>query len=170
MARKPGNITAASETGDTAVQADETVRTQDERNEMAAAGENPHDDAQAEKVRKSIVPAKYGTKYRRGGTDALATFINEQSKGEDGKFAFPRFFDLVAANGVDAAEVEKYRTQVAEKRHGAPGRARMTLRNRLATIARKEGSLTGNDGQTHAVEVAALPKREKVSEGEQAAA
>ena len=41
-----------------------------------------------------------------------------------------------------------YKNQVAEKRHGAEGRARMTLRNMLATLVRKNGKavcLNGNE-------------------------
>lgn len=96
--------------------------------------------------RKSIVPSKYGTKYKKGGTDDLAKFINTQCTAEGG-FSFDRFFQLCNVNGVDAAKVAHYKQQVDEKRHGAPGRARMTLRNMLATPARKNGGLNGLDGE-----------------------
>jgi hypothetical protein len=100
-----------------------------------------------EKVQKSIVPSKYAGRYRRGGSDALAAFINEQCT-VDGKFSFDKFWDLCRANELPETEVEKYADQVADKKFGAPGRARMTLRNRLAAIARKEGGLKNLKGRT----------------------
>jgi hypothetical protein len=104
--------------------------------------------------RKSIVPSKYGTKYKKGGSDDLAKFINAQCTVESG-FDFDKFFDLCRANGIDAAKVDHYQQQVADKRHGAPGRARMTLRNMLATPARKNGKLVGLDGHEVPLHVAA---------------
>lgn len=107
---------------------------------------------------KSIVPARYAGKYSGGGSDDLANFINAQAKGDDGKFSFDRFFDLCRRNGVEGSKVDHYQGQVNEKRHGAPGRARMTLRNMLATVARKNGSLTGLDGSNVPI---SLPKASK---------
>jgi len=52
-------------------------------------------------------------------------------------------------------KVDHYASQVNEKRHGAQGRARMTLRNMLATIVRKNGKAIGLDGDEYAVN---LPK------------
>lgn len=95
---------------------------------------------------KSIVPSKYAGKYKGGGSDDLANFINDQCKSSDGSFSFPTFFQLCRDNGIDDTKVAHYATQVAEKRHGAEGRARMTLRNMLATTARKNGKLVGLNG------------------------
>jgi len=106
------------------------------------------------KTTKSIVPSKYSGRYKNGGEDPLALFIKAQSV-VDGNFSFDKFFELVARNGVPEEKVEHYRAQVAEKRHGAEGRARMTLRNMLATIVRKNGKATGLDGSEVAID---LPK------------
>jgi plasmid stability protein len=106
------------------------------------------------KTTKSIVPSKYSGRYKNGGDDALAKFIKEQSI-VDGNFQFDRFFELCARNGIADEKVEHYRAQVAEKRHGAEGRARMTLRNMLATIVRKNGKALGLDGSEVAID---LPK------------
>jgi len=106
------------------------------------------------KTTKSIVPSKYSGRYKNGGDDPLALFIKEQSV-VDGAFSFDKFFELIAANGVPTEKVEHYRAQVAEKRHGAEGRARMTLRNMLATIVRKNGKAVGLDGSEVAIN---LPK------------
>lgn len=108
----------------------------------------------AEKATKSIVPKKYGNKYKGGGSDALAEFIKAQCTGKDG-FEFPTFFELCKKNGLPTDKVDHYSAQVAEKRHGAEGRARMTLRNMLATIARKNGKLVGMNGDEVAID---LPK------------
>lgn len=120
--------------------------------ENAMSEENQVEAGEAEKVTKSIVPSRYGNKYRNGGSDELATFINGQCAGKDG-FEYPAFFELCRKNGIAEDKVNHYASQVEEKRHGAPGRARMTLRNMLASIARKEGKLVGLDGETHAVNV-----------------
>ncbi len=110
---------------------------------------------------KSIVPTKYAGKYKGGGSDALAVFINEQSTVE-GKFSFDRFFELCKANGVVATEVDKYKAQVDQKIGGAAGRARMTLRNRLTPIARSGKGMKGLDGETYDVKLPALAKKEAV--------
>jgi hypothetical protein len=91
-----------------------------------------------EKKTKSIVPAKYSGRYKNGGTDALAEFIKQECV-TDGTFSFDQFFELMLKNGIAQEKVDHYRSQVSEKRHGAEGRARMTLRNMLATIVRKNG-------------------------------
>jgi hypothetical protein len=106
------------------------------------------------KTTKSIVPSKYSGRYKNGGEDPLAQFIKAQSV-VDGNFSFDRFFELIAKNGVPQEKVDHYKAQVAEKRHGAEGRARMTLRNMLATIVRKNGKATGLDGSEVAID---LPK------------
>lgn len=95
----------------------------------------------APKSNKSIVPSKYAGKYKNGGSDALAEFIKEQATGKDG-FEFSAFFALCKKNGLDEAKVAHYEALVVSKAHGAEGRARMTLRNMLATVARKNGKLT----------------------------
>lgn len=110
--------------------------------------------AETPKVTKSIVPSKYSGRYKNGGEDALAVFIKEQCTTEQG-FDFNKFFELCSVNGIAPEKVEHYKGQVAEKRHGAEGRARMTLRNMLATFARKNGKLVGLDGQEAEV---SLPK------------
>ena len=99
----------------------------------------------APKTTKSIVPSKYAGRYKNGGEDVLATFIKEQCTKE-GNFSFETFFELCRKNGLPDEKVAHYEGQVSEKRHGAEGRARMTLRNMLATIVRKNGKATGVDG------------------------
>jgi len=106
------------------------------------------------KETKSIVPKKYAGRYKNGGSDELAEFIKAQCNTKDG-FDFPTFFDLCRKNGLAEDKVAHYEGQVADKRHGAQGRARMTLRNMLATIVRKDGKLIGIDGQETAL---SLPK------------
>ena len=106
------------------------------------------------KTTKSIVPSKYSGRYKNGGEDPLALFIKEQCV-TDGAFSFDKFFELVEKNGVPSEKVEHYRSQVGEKRHGAEGRARMTLRNMLATIVRKNGKALGLDEGEVAID---LPK------------
>lgn len=107
-----------------------------------------------EKKTKSIVPARYAGRYKAGGSDELAEFIKKQASGKEG-FEFPAFFQLCRKNGLPEEKVAHYEGQVAAKRHGAEGRARMTLRNMLATIARKNGKLVGLDDQEVAIN---LPK------------
>jgi len=114
----------------------------------------PEVQAEAPKTTKSIVPHKYAGRYKGGGTDALAEFIKTQCQEKDA-FNFEKFFELCKTNGLPAEKVDHYAQQVADKRHGAQGRARMTLRNMLATIARKDGKLKGLDGSEVPV---ALPK------------
>ena len=106
------------------------------------------------KVSKSIVPAKYAGKYKDGGSDALAQFINTECKGTDG-FDYDKFFELCVENGLPEDKVNHYKEQVDAKKLGSQGRARMTLRNMLATIARKSGQLKGLDGGLTEIE---LPK------------
>ena len=106
------------------------------------------------KTKSSIVPSKYAGRYKNGGEDALAQFIKSQCTTPEG-FSFDKFFELCSANGIAQDKVEHYKAQVAEKRHGAEGRARMTLRNMLATIVRKNGAATGLDGSEVAID---LPK------------
>lgn len=110
--------------------------------------------APAAKTTKSIVPGKYAGKYKNGGDDPLALFIKAQCV-VDSNFSFERFFELCEKNGIANDKVAHYRAQVAEKRHGAEGRARMTLRNMLATIVRKNGKATGLDDAEVAID---LPK------------
>lgn len=106
------------------------------------------------KSTKSIVPSKYAGKYKDGGSDPLAEFIKSQSVGKDG-FEFPAFFTLCRKNGIAEEKVAHYEKLVADKAHGAEGRARMTLRNMLATPARKNGKLVALDGSEVAID---LPK------------
>lgn len=104
------------------------------------------------KTAKSIVPPKYAGRYKAGGSDALAGFINEQCK-VNGTFDYDKFWELCKINGLAAEKVDHYAGQVAEKRHGSQGRSRMTLRNMLATIARAKGTLVALDGTETAVAV-----------------
>jgi hypothetical protein len=106
-----------------------------------------------EAAKKSIVPSKYSGKYKNGGSDALATFIKAQC-GEGDKFEFTAFFALCEKNGLAADKIAHYKAMVDNKEHGAEGRARMTLRNMLATPARKNGKLVGLDGAEHEVVIA----------------
>lgn len=110
--------------------------------------------AAEEKSAKSIVPAKYSGKYKDGGADALSTFIKEQCTGKEG-FEFTAFFELARKNGLPEEKVSHYEGQVNEKKQGAAGRARMTLRNMLASIARKNGGLVALDDTVVALD---LPK------------
>jgi len=107
-----------------------------------------------EKKTKSIVDKKYVNRYKGGGSDVLAEFIKGQCTSKDG-FEWPAFFELARKNGVPEEKVAMYQSQVAEKRHGAEGRARMTIRNMLATPARKNGKLIALDGEEVAID---LPK------------
>lgn len=99
--------------------------------------------------KKSIVPSGWKSKE-----DSLAKFINEQATGKDG-FEYTAFFALCRKNGLAEEKVAHYEGLVAEKAHGSQGRAKMTLRNMLATIARKNGKLTALDGSEVAID---LPK------------
>lgn len=102
---------------------------------------------------KSIVPSKYAGRYKNGGSDPLAMFI-KQVCGEGDKFEYSAFFDLCRKNGIAETQVAKYEGQVAEKAQGANGRARMTLRNMLAPIARKNGGLVNLAGDKVEFELA----------------
>lgn len=104
----------------------------------------PVEATEEQKTTKSIVPSKYSGRYKNGGEGPLAEFIKTQST-VDSVFSFDRFFALCLKNGLPQDKVDHYRGQVQEKRHGAEGRTRMTLRNMLATIARKNGKLIGLD-------------------------
>jgi len=109
--------------------------------------------ASVAKASKSIVPTKYAGKYKEGGSDELAKFINEQCTGKEG-FEYTAFFELCKLNGIAAEKVDHYAGQVAEKRLGSQGRARMTLRNMLATFARKNGELINLKGEKVPVVIA----------------
>lgn len=99
--------------------------------------------------RKSIVPAGWKSKG-----DVLSKFIDEQSTGKDG-FEYAAFFTLCRENGLPEDKIANYEKLVASKAHGAQGRAKMTLRNMLATVARKNGKLVGLNGDETAID---LPK------------
>lgn len=169
MARSPKNA-PTEEVENTETQ---TETTGTETVETAAA-------EQPVKERKSIVPAGWKSK-----NDELKQFIDGQckSKGDNPTFEFPAFFELCAKNGVPTDKIERYKTDMAEKKHGASGRTLMTLRNMLATVARKNGKLTALNGEEVVVNVAkqavggaaakaqeaAAAKSEAASEPEQAA-
>lgn len=126
----------------------------------ADAGTGAAADAEAPKSSKSIVPAKYGTKYRGGGSGELADFINKQCSSDKG-FVFADFFTLARKNGVDEAKVAHYEGMVNRKEHGAQGRARMTIRNMLAPIARKQGHLVGLNDKKVKLDIPAAPNAKK---------
>jgi hypothetical protein len=107
---------------------------------------------------KSIVPAKYAGKYKNGGSDALAEFIKSQCDGASG-FEFIAFFQLARANALPEDKVKMYETAVANKERGAQGRARMTLRNMLAPLARKNGVLKSISGEDVTVVMPELASR-----------
>lgn len=134
---------------------------------MALAGDAGSEQAAPEaKVSKSIVPAKYAGKYKSGGSDALAEFIKSQCVNKEGTFEFPAFFELCKINGIEPGKVDHYSGLVQQKAHGAEGRARMTLRNMLATPARKTGKLKNLAGEEVEVSVPAAilpPRKEKAA-------
>jgi hypothetical protein len=106
---------------------------------------------------KSIVPSKYAGKYKNGGSDELAKFINDHcTVGENKEFSFDKFFDLAAKNGIEEAHIKPFEDAIAAKAPGAHGRARMTLRNRLDAKVRKAGHIIGHDDKKHPI---TLPER-----------
>ncbi len=118
-----------------------------------------------------IVSSKYAGKL---GADSLAKFVAEECKDDQGKQDHSRFFKLCRANGLPEEKVSHYEEQVlTEKRKGAPGRARMTLRNMLAGKLRNEGYLFGNDGIKYPIDefdgFTLNEKKAKAKEAEQAA-
>lgn len=127
--------------------------------EEQTQGDNPTNagaqvPTEAAKANKSIVPSKYANKYKKGGNDALAQHITAQTGGD-----LAKFFALCRANGIAEEKVAHYETQVTEKRPGANGRARMTLRNMLENIVRKaDGKVKNIDGSETTVELAARLK------------
>lgn len=90
---------------------------------------------------KSIVPAGWKSK-----NDDLKQFIDKECADDKGAFTFDKFAELAKKNGVDAAKVDHYIGVVASKAHGAEGRAKMTVRNMLATLVRKNSKIVGLDG------------------------
>lgn len=90
---------------------------------------------------KSIVPAGWKSK-----NDDLKQYIDTACADDKGAFDFTKFADLAKANGVDAGKVDHYSGVVASKAHGAEGRAKMTVRNMLASIVRKNGKIVSVDG------------------------
>ena len=133
-------------------------------------------EAPVEKTTKSIVPPKYAGRYKAGGSDALADFINQECR-VNGAFDYDKFWELCKTNGIADNKVDHYANQVAEKRHGSQGRSRMTLRNMLATFARANGKLKNLSGEEVAVLVekpavsgAAAKAQESKAEGGEASA
>lgn len=102
----------------------------------------------APKTTKSIVPSGWKSKG-----DELSAFINEQCTGKEG-FEYTALFALCRKNGLDEAKIANYEGIVASKAHGGEGRAKMTLRNMLATPARKNGKLIALDGSEVAISIA----------------
>lgn len=116
----------------------------------AAATENTETQvAAAEPTKtKSIVPPGWKPK-----NDELSQFIDKQCVGKDG-FEYSALFELCRKNGLDEAKIKNYEEVVASKVHGGQGRAKMTLRNMLATPARKNGNLIALDGSEVAISIA----------------
>ena len=81
-------------------------------------------------------------------------FTMSNAAGKEG-FIYGKFFELCRNNGLPDDKVSMYEGQVEAKRLGSQGRARMTLRNMLATIVRRDGKLKDLDGDE--VDIA-LPK------------
>ena len=121
------------------------------------------------KATKSIVPSKYTGRYKDGGNDPLAVFIKQQCVDKDG-FSFDKFFELCSKNGVAEEQIAKYKAQVNEKRHGAEGRTRMTLRNMLATFVRKNGKAIALDGSEVPLQLAKPPVSGEAKKAEESAA
>lgn len=130
----------AKESGDPQTNADNTAGTGTETTQAAPATE-------ATKT-KSIVPSGWKPK-----NDELSQFIDKQCSGKDG-FEMTAFFTLCRKNGIAEDKVKHYEDLVASKAHGAQGRAKMTLRNMLATPARKNGKLVGLDDAEVAINIA----------------
>lgn len=141
---------ADDQTENTQTETTTTETTTTETNEPVAAATT--ETAPAAEKGKSIVPKKYQGRYKAGQRDALGTFIDSQCVGKDG-FEFAAFFLLCRKNGIAEDKVAHYEKLVADKAHGIEGRARMTLRNMLATPARKNGKLIALDGTETPVEV-----------------
>lgn len=144
MARKGSNAQNVAQTLQEPISQD-TPNPRQEQNPASAPTQD------GEKVRKSIVPTKYAGKYAKGGSDALAEFINAECGGKDG-FEWTAFFQLCRDNGVPEDQVTKYSNLVTSKAHGANGRARMTLRNMLKAIAGKQ-DLKRLNGETVHIDV-----------------
>jgi len=134
----------------------------------AASTASPTTEAAPAAKGKSIVPAKYAGKYKDGGDSPTSKFIKEQCVGKEG-FEFSAFFQLCRINGIAEDQVKRYENDIAEKKHGAQGRARMTLRNMLATIARKNGKLKAQDGSEVEVIEAKAPVTGAAAKAQEAA-
>ena len=105
-----------------------------------------------ESTKKSIVPQGWKSKG-----DELSQFIDAQATGKEG-FEYTAFFALCRKNiggSLTEDKIAHYEALVNEKAHGSQGRAKMTLRNMLATIARKNGKLVGLNDEEVAIN---LPK------------
>jgi hypothetical protein len=114
-----------------------------------AAPAAPADPAPVEPAKtKSIVPTGWKSKG-----DELSKFIDAQCTGKDG-FEMTAFFELCRKNGIAEDKVKHYEDLVAAKAHGIQGRAKMTLRNMLATPARKNGKLIALDGTETPISIA----------------
>lgn len=104
--------------------------------------------------KKSIVPSKYAGRYNNP-IDDLSKFITDQCTGASG-FEFTAFFELCRKNKLPEDKIAVYEKAIADKAHGAQGRARMTLRNMLAPIARRTSKLVGLSGEEFEVIMPAL--------------
>lgn len=120
-------------------------------------------------VVKSIVNSKYRGKYAADQKDWLAKFIDTHAtktksvkvKSADGEGTETKkvpdgvdvdaLHSLAEANGLD---IESLKAQSGN--HGYAGRARMTVRNMLQTVAKQRHGLHGNDGQFHEADPAFL--------------
>lgn len=139
---KEGDGGTGGEAGDPAPEGDPT-----DAEKAAETTEQPVA-AAAETAKKSIVPSGWKSKG-----DELSKFIDGQCTGKEG-FEYSAFFELCRKNGLDETKVKHYEGLVAAKVHGIQGRAKMTLRNMLATPARKNGKLIALDGSEVAIAIA----------------
>lgn len=163
------NETTGPDTGTGTGSADAGTTTSTEGQAAAATDPNPAATTEAAKDRKSIVPAKYSSKYKDGGDSPTSKFIKQECVGKDG-FEFPAFFNLCRINGIADDKVKHYEGVIASKAHGGEGRTRMTLRNMLATIARKNGKLKKQDGTEQDVVEAKAPVSGAAAKAQETAA
>lgn len=103
------------------------------------------DDEEGE--RGGFIKSKYREEYRKHEDscgDDLAQFLGSEFKDKDGKFMPAEFIAFVEENGIEPGEFRAITRKSGDLPHGLMGRARMTLRNRLASLVRKNGHLIYN--------------------------
>lgn len=112
--------------------------------------ETPSNDQPKDK-RRSLVSDTYKEVYRKNNDncgDQLAVFLADNFK-PDGQFMAKDFIEFVKENNINPGQFESIATTPSvQLPHGFMGRARMTLRNKLAKVVTNQGFLTLN-GQKH---------------------